>query len=183
MTEHYAHLYVVGFAIEAKARMLIEQSADALGISATYVQATPDLNMGDLLKNMRSSQIFSVCGLPDVKVHPPKAKGGKYKVELVGLDVFDPVTMEAKPYKGDDVPAWLLDTDYNGLCFHVSQAFFPRTAAWDNLKKALRGDYDETVWDHLAGTTSAPFEPGEHKRIAVKVIDDRGNELMVVREL
>jgi hypothetical protein len=74
-------------------------------------------------------------------------------------------------------------TDYNGLCFHVSQAFFPRTSAWDSLKKALRGIYDETVWDHLAGTTSAPFEAGEHGQIAVKVIDDRGNELMVVKEL
>jgi len=84
---------------------------------------------------------------------------------------------------GDNVPAWFLDTDYNGLCFHVSQAFFPRTSAWDNLKKALRGTYGEAVWDHLAGTTSALFEAGEHGQIAVKVIDDRGNELMVVKEL
>ena len=85
--------------------------------------------------------------------------------------------------KGDDLPAWLLDIDYNDLCFHVSQAFFPRTAAWDNLKRALKATYDETVWDHLAGTISAPFEAGEHKQIAVKVIDDRGNELLVVNSL
>ena len=51
------------------------------------------------------------------------------------------------------------------------------------LKKALRGEYEEGVWDHLAGTTSAPFEAGEHRQIAVKVIDDRGNELMVVEKL
>jgi adenine-specific DNA-methyltransferase len=69
------------------------------------------------------------------------------------------------------------------LCFHVSQAFFPRTSARENLKKALRGTYDEAVWDHLAGTTSAPFEAGEHGQIAVKVIDDRGNELIVVKDL
>jgi adenine-specific DNA-methyltransferase len=85
--------------------------------------------------------------------------------------------------RGDDVPAWLLDTDYNNLRFHVSQAFFPRTSAWDNLKKPLKGIYDDAVWDHLAGTTSAPFEPGEYKQIAVKVIDDRGNELLVVKSL
>ena len=77
--------------------------------------------------------------------------------------MFDPATMEAEHRRGDDVPAWFLDTDYNGLCFHVCQAFFPRTSAWDNLKKALKGDYDDSVWDHLAGTTSAPFEPGEHE--------------------
>ena len=91
--------------------------------------------------------------------------------------------------QGDDaadsnkVPAWFLDTDYNGLCFHVSQAFFPRTAAWDSLKHSLKGTYDDSVWDHLAGTISEPFEPGDHKQIAVKVIDDRGNELLVVKSL
>jgi adenine-specific DNA-methyltransferase len=76
-----------------------------------------------------------------------------------------------------------VDTDYNGLCFHVTQAFFPRTGAWNDLRKALKGDYDESVWDHLAGTTSAPFEAGQHKQVAVKVIDDRGNELLVVKPL
>jgi adenine-specific DNA-methyltransferase len=60
----YTHLYVIGFAIQPNARRLVDQSADVVGIPATYVQATPDLLMGDLLKNMRSSQIFSVCGLP-----------------------------------------------------------------------------------------------------------------------
>jgi hypothetical protein len=65
-----------------------------------------------------------------------------------GLGVFDPVTMEVQHRKGDDVPAWFLDTDYNGLCFHVSQAFFPRTGAWDSLKKALKGEYEESVWDY-----------------------------------
>ncbi|MBK5282011.1 MAG: hypothetical protein JJE16_07995, partial [Nitrospiraceae bacterium] len=51
------------------------------------------------------------------------------------------------------------------------------------LKKALKGEYEESVWDHLSGATSAPFESGEHKQIAVKVIDDRGNELLVVKKL
>lgn len=177
----YAHLYVIGFAIDAKARETIEQTEAAFGIASTYVQATPDLLMGDLLKNMRSSQIFSVCGLPEVKVH--KAAGDKYQVELLGLDVFDPITMNTDHRSGNDVPCWLLDSDYNNLSFHVSQAFFPRTGAWDNLKRALRGQFDDSVWDHLAGTTSAPFEAGEHGQIAVKVIDDRGNELLVVKEL
>lgn len=153
----------------------------------TYVQATPDLMMGDLLKNMRSSQIFSVCGLPEVVVRKVKAKeksdSQEYEVELLGLDVFDPISMEAQHRRGEDVPAWFLDTDYNNLCFHVSQAFFPRTSAWDGLKKALKTEYEETVWDHLAGTVSAPFEAGGYKQIAVKVIDDRGNELLVVKPL
>jgi adenine-specific DNA-methyltransferase len=179
--KNYTHLYVIGFAIQPNARTLIDTCVEVMGIPATYVQATPDLLMGDLLKNMRSSQIFSVCGQPEVKVH--RAKDGTYQVELLGLDVFDPITMEVDHRAGDDVPAWFLDTDYNDLCFHVTQAFFPRTSAWDNLKRALKAEYDETVWDHLSGAKSAPFEAGEHRQIAVKVIDDRGNELLVVKRL
>jgi adenine-specific DNA-methyltransferase len=183
----YSHLYVIGFAIQPNARKLIDNCEETVGIPATYVQATPDLMMGDLLKNMRSSQIFSVCGLPEIALR--RAKPGRagepqrYVVELKGLDVFDPATMETAPMKAEDVPAWFLDTDYNGLCFHVCQAFFPRTSAWESLKKALKGSYEESVWDHLAGTSSAPFECGEHGQVAVKVIDDRGNELMVIKTL
>ena len=180
----YTHLYVLGFAIQPNARQLVDKCELVYGIPATYVQATPDLMMGDLLKNMRSSQIFSVCGLPEVSLRKYKNVGEQqYQAELLGLDVFDPVTMENLHRSGDDVPAWFLDTDYNGLCFHVSQAFFPKTSAWDSLKKALNGQYDDSVWQHLAGTTSAPFEVGEHKQVAVKVIDDRGNELLVVKKI
>ncbi len=191
--KNYTHLYVIGFAIQPNARQLVEACEQAIGIAATYVQATPDLMMGDLLKNMRSSQIFSVCGLPEISLrkaksptHIPsteKKAGTWYEVELLGLDVFDPGTMEVRHKAGDDVPAWFLDTDYNGLSFHVCQAFFPRTAAWDNLKRSLKGEYEDSVWDHLAGSVSVPFEPGEHGEIAVKVVDDRGNELMVVKSL
>ena len=181
VAKSYTHLYVIGFAIQPNARSLIENCEAVTGIAATYVQATPDLLMGDLLKNMRSSQIFSVCGLPEVKVH--KTERGRIPSRIIGPRRFRPDHDGSHLAQGNDVPCWLLDTDYNDLCFHVSQAFFPRTGAWDNLKKALKGEYDESVWDHLSGTTSAPFEPGEHRKIAVKVIDDRGNELMVVKEL
>ena len=91
--------------------------------------------------------------------------------------------MELDHRTGSDVPTWMLDTDYNGLVFHGSQVFFPRTSAWEHLKKALKATHEESVWDHLAGTESAPFEAGEHQQIAVKVIDDRGNELLVVKNL
>ena len=181
----YSHLYVIGFAIQPNARMLVEQCADVVGIGATYVQATPDLMMGDLLKNMRSSQIFSVCGLPEAEIRRATKVNGiqRYEVELLGLDVFDPVTMGVHHRSADDVPAWFLDTDYNGLCFHVSQAFFPRTSAWESLKKALKGEYEDAVWSHLAGSISSPFEVGDYRQVALKVIDERGNELMIVKPL
>ncbi|WP_420634483.1 site-specific DNA-methyltransferase [Candidatus Palauibacter sp.] len=179
--KEYSHLYVIGFAIQPDARRLIEDCERAVGVPATYAQASMDLIMKDLLKNLRSSQIFSVCGLPDVRVK--REAKNEYRVELLGLDVFDPVEMNSDHREGQDVPAWFLDTDYNGLCFHVCQAFFPRTSAWAALKRSLRGEFDESVWAHLSGTISTPFEAGERGQIAVKVVDDRGNELMVVKPL
>lgn len=184
---NYEQLVVIGFAIEPNARALVDKIEMQVGIPAVYVQATPDLVMGDLLKTMRSSQIFSVSGLPDIAIRKvePEEKGGpqRYEVELLGLDVFDSASFETEHRKGDDVPAWFLDTAWNGLSFHVSQAFFPKTGAWDSLKRSLKGEFDDSVWDHLAGTVSAPFTEGGSREIAVKVIDDRGNELLVVRSL
>lgn len=185
----YKHLYVIGFAIEPDARQRIDDYYTKLGLPVTYVQATPDVLMGDLLKNMRSSQIFSVCGQPDVTltlVAAPQdgaANAQYWQVKLEGLDVFDPVTDRVGPTPGREVPAWFLDTDYNGLVFRPRQAFFPLTAAWDNLKRSLRAEFDDSVWAHLAGDTSEPFIAGPNEQIAVKVIDHRGNELMVVKPL
>jgi adenine-specific DNA-methyltransferase len=183
--KRYSRLFVIGFGIDPKAREFID-NAGKIGIPAFYLQATMDLQMGDLLKNMRSSHVFSVCGLPDVKVSKAKPgpdKAERWEVELLGLETFDPVTMDADSVSGKEVPAWFLDTDYNGMVFKVRQAFFPRTGAWEKLKKSLKVEFEEGVWDHLAGTTSAPFEPGEQRRIAVKVIDPRGNELLAVKKL
>jgi adenine-specific DNA-methyltransferase len=177
----YGQLYVIGFAIQPDARRLIENCEQTMGVPAAWVQASMDLIMGDLLKNMRSSQIFAVCGLPDIQIR--RSGDGSYRVELLGLDVFDPVDMNSDHREGNDIPAWFLDTDYNGLCFHVCQAFFPRTSAWDGLKRSLRGEFDDSVWTHLSGTRSAAFEAGKHGQIAVKAVDDRGNELMVVKSL
>ncbi len=184
----YKRLFVIGFGIDPKARQFVDEAC-SLGVPAVYLQATMDLAMGDLLKNMRSSQVFSVCGVPDVRPRRAAPKAGApvgedlWEVELLGLDTFDPITMEPKHWAGADLPAWFLDTDYNGMVFCVRQAFFPGTGAWENLKKALKAQFEDSVWDHLAGTVSEPFPAGEHGQVAIKVIDPRGNELLVVKKL
>lgn len=184
----YRQLVVLGFGIQPEAHAAIEEGEAVFGLPVAYVQATMDLWMSDLLKTMRSSQIFSVCGLPDVRLRKAKAprKMGEptqYEVELMGLDTFDPVEMKPESLAGAEVPAWFLDTSYNGMAFHVCQAFFPRTSAWEGLKHALKSEFEPTVWAHLAGTVSAPFEAGEERRVAVKVVDTRGNELLRVLSL
>ncbi|HWE42838.1 MAG TPA: hypothetical protein VG432_10050, partial [Gemmatimonadaceae bacterium] len=183
----YSHLYIIGFGIEPNAREAIARAEQAGFTPATYVQATPDLLMGDLLKNMRSSQIFSVCGLPEIEIRKVKKSDKRdperYQVTLLGVDTFDPVDMTVDSLEEKDIPAWFLDSDYNEMVFRVTQAFFPKTEAWENLKRALKADYEDSVWEHLRGMTSAPFEAPADAKIAVKVIDNRGNELMVVKTI
>jgi len=182
----YDGLYLFGFAIEPNARAMIEDERK-LRIPVSYVAVTPDVAMSDLLKTTRSSEIFSVTGLPDFEVRRAKKKGPEgqvlYEVELAGLDVFDPQSLETESVGGENVPCWMLDSDYNGMSFCATQVFFPKTSAWDNLQRSLKATFDESVWSHLSGTVSEPFALGEKRRVAVKVIDERGNELLRVREV
>jgi adenine-specific DNA-methyltransferase len=81
------------------------------------------------------------------------------------------------------VAAWFVDADYDGRTFCITQAFFPDASAWEKLAKALKAVVDESAFAALSGTVSLPFAAGEHKRVAVKVIDPRGNEVMRVLRL
>jgi len=188
----YDHLYFFGFAIQAKARELIEErnkdGNPKLRIHCTYVAVTPDVAMSDLLKTTRASEIFSVTGLPDARIQKLKDKSAAgeplYQVEIRGLDIFNPANMEQESVEGENLPCWMLDTDYDPSgSFYATQVFFPKTSAWDNLQKSLKATFDESVWSYLAGTRSGPFVLGERRRIAIKVIDERGNELMRVLEV
>ena len=180
MQQGFRQLFLFGFAIDAKAREML----DKLKIPTTYVAVTPDVVMSDLLKTTKTSEIFSVTGLPDVKLKKAKKRNDGeqlYSVSIRGLDIFRPDTMDTDSVSSENLPCWMLDTNYNGMAFYASQVFFPKTSAWDNLQKALKGQFEDSVWEHLAGTVSEPFALGDKKRVAVKVIDERGNELMALK--
>jgi adenine-specific DNA-methyltransferase len=191
--EAYSHgfdaLCLFGFAIEGKARELIGSKDAAkrkLKLRCIYVNVTPDVVMSDLLKTSKSSEVFSVTGLPDARVERAgESPTGEplYRVRLLGLDIFRPHDLETEAIAADNLPCWMLDTDYNGLVFMARQVFFPKTSAWSNLERSLRGRFAEGVWEHLAGTESEPFAAGPRRQVAIKVIDERGNELMVVKGL
>ncbi|MBB1492825.1 site-specific DNA-methyltransferase [Paracoccus sp. MC1854] len=180
MQQGFGQLFLFGFAIQAKARELLEK----MKIPTAYISMTPDVVMSDLLKTTKNSEIFSITGLPDVRLE----KAGKrddgtplYRVVLRGLDIFLPHLMDTDHIDAENLPCWMLDTNHNGMAFYASQVFFPKTSAWDNLQKSLKGQFEDSVWSHLAGTVSEPFALGDKGRIAVKVIDERGNELMATR--
>jgi len=177
----YNILIFAGFAFDPEAQAL-KQKIPVKDLEIHFANIAPDVLVGDLLKTTRASQIFTVFGQPDVQVKA--RKDGTYIVELHGVDIYDPLTGEVYSTSGEDVAAWFLDTDYDGKTFHICQAFFPGDPnAWEKLQRALRAQIDSAIFEKMRSTVSFPFKLGENKRIAVKVIDFRGNEVVRVIQL
>ncbi len=181
----YDGIIFAGFAFDAEAQANVDHYRDNPQVKAFIAHIRPDMLMTDddgrsLLKTTPSSQLFTVFGEPEVKLG--KTRQG-HVVELLGVDVYDPVTGAVSSARGDRVAAWFIDTDYDGRTFCICQAFFPDKSAWDKLGRALKSAVDPEKFEMLSGTKSVAFKAGKHKRVAVKVIDRRGNEVMVVRPL
>lgn len=179
----FSILVFAGFAFDPEASATIQKNPHP-NLQIHMANIRPDVEMNDLLKSPKGSQLFTVFGQPDVTV----AKvGEEYSVQLLGVDIYDPSSGEVSPSRPEDVAAWFLDQNYDGYTFCITQAFFPKEATnrnpWDKLENALHGSISKEKMEKLRGTTSLPFKAGDQKRIAVKVIDQRGNEVIVVKKL
>jgi adenine-specific DNA-methyltransferase len=145
-----------------------------------FARIVGHLLMGEeLLKRTGAGNLFMVFGEPDVEIR--KRKDGKLEVEIRGVDVYDPTTQEIRSHSTDDIACWFIDTAYNGESFFVRHAYF--TGAddpYDKLKRALRAEVDEAAWASLYSTTSRPFERPKSGKIAVKVINHYGDEVLKV---
>jgi adenine-specific DNA-methyltransferase len=138
-----------------------------------------DLHMADDLKNTGKGNLFVIFGEPDIKILP--AEDGKVVVKLFGVDVFDPSTGEVRSDSTDGIACWFIDTDYNEESFFVRQAYFlGANDPYGALKTTLKAEIDEEVWATLNSDTSRPFDKPETGRIAVRVINHLGDEVMKV---
>lgn len=173
-------LVFAGFSFDGAAQAAIQDDPDP-HLRLHMAQIRPDVNMGDLLKTTTSSQIFTVSGTPRTKL--TELESGELQVEMEGVDIYDPVTNSVRSTGAEKVAAWFVDADFDGRCFCITQAFFPDKKAWEKLSKALVGTVDPERFDAFAGTVSLPFPKGSHGRVAVKVIDPRGNEVMRVHKV
>jgi adenine-specific DNA-methyltransferase len=172
----YDVIVLAGFAVDPEAQAFIQKNP-VRNLTIHFANVNPDVLVGDLLKTSRASQLFTVFGSPDVKLE--KRKDGSHIVRLLGVDIYDPNTGELRQSRGEDVAAWFLDQDYDGYTFCISQAFFPSdSGAWEKLERALKGSLDPEKFEALRGAVSLPFKTGKHSRLAVKVIDMRGNEVI-----
>jgi len=154
------------------------------GVTLLKAQMNTDLLTEDLKKARASNQSFWLMGQPDVEVR--KRKDGQYEVEVHGFDYFDTVKGELVSGGKSKIAMWLLDTDYDERSLFPRQVFFPMAGkgeGWEKLKKNIRAELDESRLQSFHGTVSLPFEAGEHRKIAVKIVDDRGIESLKVLPL
>lgn len=158
------------------------------GVTLLKAQMNADLLTDDLKKKRSSNESFWLIGQPDVRVE--KVTEGedivKYTVEVFGFDYYNTRTGNIDSGGTDKIAMWMLDTDYDGRSVYPRQVFFPMAGekeAWARLAKNLKAEIDEELIEAYRGTVSLPFEAGDNRRIAVKIIDDRGIESLKILEL
>ena len=169
-------LIVCGFAFDPH----VSEEAKRYGkLTVLPARMNPDLLIGDTLKNTGAGNLFMIFGEPDIAI--TRDADGKLVVEVKGVDVYDPTTGQIRSSSTDDIACWFIDTDYNGECFFVRHAYFlGADDPYAKLKCALRAEIDEAQWATLYSTKSYPFEPPSSGKIAVKVINHYGDEVLKV---
>ena len=148
-------------------------------IPVLKARMNPDLHMADALKNTGAGNLFVVFGEPDIEIVP--AGGGDIQVKVKGVDVFRPQEGKVQSDDTDTIALWMIDTDYNEESFFVRHAYFlGANDPYKALKTTLRAEIDAEAWGSLHSDTSRPFPKPKSGRIAVKVINHLGDEVMKV---
>ena len=158
------------------------------GFTLLKAQMNPDLLTEDLKRKRASNESFWLIGQPDVYLHHI-SKGqetGKWQVEVRGFDYYNTKTGSIESGGDDKIAMWMLDADYDGRSLYPRQVFFPMSSAndgWARLARNLKAEIDEDLIEAYRGSVSLPFEAGDNRRIAVKIVDDRGIESLKVVSL
>ncbi len=138
-----------------------------------------DLHMAEDLKNTGKGNLFVIFGEPEIEVQD--AGNGRIRVKVLGVDVFEPSTGKVRSNGPDGIACWFIDTDYNEESFFVRQAYFlGANDPYKSLKTSLKAVINEDAWATLNSDTSRAFDKPESGRVAVKVINHLGDEVMKV---
>jgi adenine-specific DNA-methyltransferase len=165
-----------------------EMKPEKVGMTFLKAKMNADLLSEDLKKKRASNESFWLIGQPDIEMRSIK-KGddkGKHQVEVMGFDYFNTRTGKIESGDTKKIAMWMLDTDYDGRSVFPRQVFFPMAGpkeGWARLARNLNAEIDKDRIEAFRGTVSLPFERGKHGRVAVKIVDDRGIESLVIREV
>lgn len=171
-------LVFASFVFDPEAAKDIEET-NWPGVTLLRAQMNADLLTSDLKKARSSNESFWLVGQPDVYLE--RTDDGQFLVEVLGFDYFDTRTGQVTSGGADKIAVWMLDPDYDGRSLFPRQVFFPldgkqEKRGWNRLAKTLRAQIDQSRIEAYRGTVSLPFPAGEHRRVAVKVVDNRGVE-------
>ena len=148
-------------------------------VAVLRARMNADLHMAEDLKNTGKGNLFVIFGEPDIEIIP--ATDDMVQVKVHGVDVFDPSTGEVRSDGADGIACWFIDTDYNEESFFVRHAYFLGASdPYKALKTTLKAEINEDAWATLNSDTSRPFDKPTSGRIAVKVINHLGDEVMKV---
>lgn len=158
------------------------------GVNLLKVQMNPDLFTSDLKKKRASNDSYWLIGQPDVHLEKLRSKAdkGKCQVEVLGFDYYNTKKGTIESGGSERIAMWMLDTDYDGRSLYPRQVFFPMAGSnegWAKLVRNLKAEVDPDLMESYRGTVSLPFKPGPNRRVAVKIIDDRGIESLKVMEV
>ncbi len=155
---------------------------DRLGrVPVLKARMNPDLHMGGDLKATGAGNLFVIFGEPDIRI---LKDGDEVRVKIEGVDVFKPQTGEVISEGPEGIALWMIDTDYNEESFFVRHAYFlGANDPYKALKTTLKADIDQEAWESLNSDISRPFARPKSGRIAVKVINHLGDEVMKVFEV
>jgi adenine-specific DNA-methyltransferase len=146
-------------------------------ISVLKARMNADLHMAEDLKNTGKGNLFVIFGEPDIDII--NTKSGQIQVKINGVDVFHPNTGEVRSDGADGIACWFIDTDYNEESFFVRHAYFlGANDPYKSLKTTLKAEINEDAWASLNSDISRPFDKPQNGRIAVKVINHLGDEVM-----
>jgi len=197
-------LVVCGFAFDPHVSEEVKRYGKLAVVPA---RMNPDLAMGDeLLKKTGAGNLFMVFGEPDVEIRQVKSTeepltpalspwrgegerrtqtaANQFTAEIKGVDIYDPTTGQIRNSSTDDIACWFIDTEYNGESFFVRHAYFTGAdEPYEKLKRALRADIDEAAWSSLYSTVSRPFDKPKTGKIAIKVINHYGDEVLKVYQI
>jgi adenine-specific DNA-methyltransferase len=170
------------------AKDIDELTPEKTGMVFLKVQMNTDLLTEDLKKRRSSNESFWLVGQPDVEVKSiaDGEHAGKLQVEVFGFDYNNTKGGEIESGDTHKIAMWMLDTDYDGRSLYPRQVFFPMAGdneGWARLARTLRAEVDPDLVEHYRGTVSLPFEPGDHHRVAVKIVDDREIESLKILDL
>jgi adenine-specific DNA-methyltransferase len=155
------------------------------GVTVLKAQMNADLLTEDLKKKRASNESFWLIGQPDVTLRQIKRgeNQGKWEVEVHGFDYYNTKTGQIESGGAAQIALWMLDTDYDGRSLFPRQVFFPMAdekEGWTKLAKCLEAEIDEEAIEAYRGTVSLPFELSKHKRVGIKIVDDRGVESLKI---